>query len=319
MPTQLRTHSAKASCLNTNTSNQTPPIKIGISRYIDSTHAALSYLKDLHAQDECVAQARLIKKAIKKTNAADHEATERSKPHIYNLELGRLITGTKYAKVWLAKMGDANKPTDVIVKKTQKNGQAEAAVAMDVSHPSHTLQTYGFEAGHIVMEPAAATVAEIFQRIKCLEKDKKTAVTERIIQQMIGCLYYLFTKKLAHNDAHCNNFFYKKDGSIVVGDFGESRHVKKGYRISDANARSNPFFVITRLIEENKIDTHLITSEMKTLIDQMEDLCSAHLSKKEEARLIVTFHKLNRKAQALSTMSREDFRETISALMQIKS
>jgi tRNA A-37 threonylcarbamoyl transferase component Bud32 len=149
----------------------------------------------------------------------------------------KIGTGSN-ATVWLAEMQKHDDIINVAVKlsHTENNveeAKQEAEFTATIAHPN-IIKTYGFDqaSNGIIMELAMTDLRQISQKLSQAQDNEKADVSKALVKQIINALFHIFRKRILHNDAHASNFFYKKGGVVVLGDFGLAERIHKGYDIS---------------------------------------------------------------------------------------
>jgi hypothetical protein len=157
------------------------------------------------------------------------------------------------------------------------------------------------------MELAAGDVKTITINLYEVSDDDRIAIQRAIIKQMIDGLFYLFRKRILHNDTHLKNFFYKKGGIIVLGDFGRAVKVPKGYEKEAAM-----FKCITHL----EANVSSIPDEDMALINEIKALPEKSLNKSEERKLRDTFIQLWVNSQKWDCLSDEELATKVEPLLE---
>jgi hypothetical protein len=226
-----------------------------------------------------------------------------------------------FGTVWLAEIDQNHQILQVAVKIPHRhpvstaNAQKEAAIALRLNHPN-VIKTYGLDRDNngIVMELAVDNLQKLFWRLDESPKNKRRVIAKSIAQQMINALFYLFRKQITHNDSHLENFFYKSDGKVVLGDLGSADDVTNGYLLHHAEAllRNSPFDRIKAILTIGNV---CLSETDQSLIDEMQfHFCIKEPSKAEQKNIINTFIKLWASSQKWDCISNKKLSEEIQAL-----
>jgi hypothetical protein len=233
----------------------------------------------------------------------------------------KIIGNGRDGLIWSAKMKHGEGFIDVAVKKPifhskrrfaidikKQDFEKELHLAQSISHP-HIVKTYGYchSTEGMIMELAAGDVKTITINLYEVSDDDRIAIQRAIIKQMIDGLFYLFRKRILHNDTHLKNFFYKKGGIIVLGDFGQAVKVPKGYEKEAAM-----FKCITRL----EANVSSIPDEDMALINEIKALPEKSLNKSEERKLRDTFIQLWVNSQKWDCLSDEELATKVEPLLE---
>jgi predicted unusual protein kinase regulating ubiquinone biosynthesis (AarF/ABC1/UbiB family) len=159
-----------------------------------------------------------------------------------------------------------------------------------------------------------ANLGQICHRLEDAKPSDRADISKSIIKQMTNALFYIFRRRITHNDTHTDNFFYKAGGLIILGDFGKAHTHPKGYNPSRGAMKNNPFSEIIQIIQNAG---EITTISQKVMLQKMKDLFSLNGQSQSEQRLTRdTFIKPWAASQQWSCISNEESDQKICALLQ---
>jgi hypothetical protein len=223
------------------------------------------------------------------------------------------IGSGSFGSVWLAQMEHEGCMIDVAVKKTNYcsffTAEEEASITEEISHPN-IVKTYGYcpSINGIVMELAMGDMLQVFNKLKDLPENDRPAAQKTIIKQMINAYFGIFRNRIAHNDDQLRNFFYKKNGTVILGDFGLAKKISKGYSVG-----LSVFAAVTEF-SAKKLGGQPIPEHDLELVNKIKKISSTERTKSNQRQLRDLFIELWANSQKWDCLSNQELAAKVEPL-----